>query len=400
MHRHPIVIACLILIASWLLIDAATVKAGDGDPLAIRTWPSGMVSLESLWGFHVVINPDGDALKQLPRAPDQTVSTSETIDHFLTRKPNAAKATWIPAAEFTEKDPNAIHIKTLPSKGVSANPLLLEVDGTRLVFMPDGCLASPADVPINDIKSADLLVLSTDNPWRLTDPRVIALVKSIAPRLVLLNQIGASQLEIAEAFGKSIGAKEAVTLVDHNTLAVSQSRKPKYQTQVVVLDDSPWQMPDELATLFTKMEKSNTDSQKVFAKLSPQQLNFRPGNGTHTPRWNTEHMMGRQLLFFSQIYHAQNPAIPVMDLNPKQMPPDYVAAHPDWDGREEARQTQRVSEFTRRFAYLLEGLNLDEKAPGSRWTPRRLLKQMEDHYKEHTANTVKKFDLPDWPKNE
>ena len=88
--------------------------------------------------------------------------------------------------------------------------------------------------------------------------------------------------------------------------------------------------------------------------------------------------MGRQLLFFSQIYHAQDRRIPVIDLNPRQMPPDYRFAHPDWDGREEARQMQRVSSFTRRFAYLLADLDVDKKAPASSWpTLRALFNQME-----------------------
>ncbi len=82
-----------------------------------------------------------------------------------------------------------------------------------------------------------------------------------------------------------------------------------------------------------------------------------------------------------------------------QMPPDYVAAHADWTGKEEARQMERVSRFTRRFSYLLKDLPMDKKAPGSFWTPKSLLRQMDDHYSEHTANVVKKFELPDWPKN-
>ena len=108
--------------------------------------------------------------------------------------------------------------------------------------------------------------------------------------------------------------------------------------------------------------------------------------------------MGRELLFFSQIFHEQDPAIPVMNLNPKQMPPDYEARYPDWTGKEEARQMQRVTSFTSRFAYLLKELPLDEKAPGSNWTPRALLRQMDRHYTEHTENVKKKFELPDWPK--
>jgi len=107
--------------------------------------------------------------------------------------------------------------------------------------------------------------------------------------------------------------------------------------------------------------------------------------------------MGHEIGFFSEIYAQIDPTVAKLDLNPKQMPPDYVAAHPDWSGVSEARQMERVTAFTRRFAYLLEGLELDEQAPGSSWTPRRLLKQMQRHYNEHTANVKKKFELPDWP---
>jgi hypothetical protein len=61
---------------------------------------------------------------------------------------------------------------------------------------------------------------------------------------------------------------------------------------------------------------------------------------------------------------------------------------------------ERVEAFTRRFAFLLEGMELTKKAKGSAfWTPKALLIQMEAHYREHTANVVKKKDLPGWPTN-
>ena len=135
----------------------------------------------------------------------------------------------------------------------------------------------------------------------------------------------------------------------------------------------------------------------VFVQLSVNQMNHRPSNGTHTPRWNAEHMMGRELGFFSKIYSGIDPATLAIDLNPKQMPPDYVAAHPDWDGKEEARQMQRVTAFTRRFAYLLDGIDLEAKPSGSWWTVRGLLEQMQRHYGEHTAHVKEKFELSDWP---
>jgi len=165
-----------------------------------------------------------------------------------------------------------------------------------------------------------------------------------------------------------------------------------------VLLEPPPAVPAHLRELFDRMEAANRRSQDVFRKLSTAQMNFKPANGTHTPRWNAEHMAGRQLLFFSQIYHALDPKIPVFDWNPAQMPPDYTARHPEWSGKEEARAMQRVDDFCRRYSYLLENTALDAKPPATDWPSlRALLLQMERHYDEHTGNVVKKFELPDWP---
>ena len=163
--------------------------------------------------------------------------------------------------------------------------------------------------------------------------------------------------------------------------------------------EKPPAVPEHLRELFDRMEASNRRSQDVFRKLSTAQMNFKPSNGSHTPRWNAEHMAGRQLLFFSQIYHALDPKIPVVNWNPAQMPPDYKARHPKWSGKDEARLMQRVDDFCRRYAYLLEDVALDAKPPATNWPSlKALLLQMERHYDEHTANVIKKFDLPDWPK--
>ncbi|QDT67657.1 hypothetical protein MalM25_05570 [Planctomycetes bacterium MalM25] len=163
-------------------------------------------------------------------------------------------------------------------------------------------------------------------------------------------------------------------------------------------EHASWEPMGELAKLLKKMRASCEKSQKVFRPLSREQMNWRPPNGTHTPRWNAEHLMGRQLLFFSQIYAAIDPdRHEAIDLNPAQMPPDYKPAHPEWTGEGEADWMLRVSDYVQGHAYLLEGLDLDAKAPGSRWKLRALLKQMDRHFTEHTANVVKKMKLPEWP---
>ncbi|MFK7737223.1 MAG: DinB family protein [Pirellulaceae bacterium] len=165
-----------------------------------------------------------------------------------------------------------------------------------------------------------------------------------------------------------------------------------------LLLEKPPAIPGHLRELFDRMEAANRRSQDVFRKLSKEQMNFKPSNGTHTPRWNAEHMAGRQLLFFSQIYNALDPKIPVLNWNPAQMPPNYKARHPEWSGKEEARSMQRVDDFCRRYAYLLEQTELDAKPPATSWPSlKALLLQMERHYGEHTANVVKKFELPEWP---
>ena len=218
--------------------------------------------------------------------------------------------------------------------------------------------------------------------------------------LVLTNPAGRTpQVLIVDGLEK-VGDQE-VEKIAHNTLAVSSQGERRKKTRIVSLGDAPYEMSDELKELFEKKEKSQAATRELFASLSTEQMNFQPSNGSHTPRWNAEHMMGRELIFFSQIYNAVDPSIPVMDLNPKQMPKDYKFAHEDWTGEEEARQIERVQKFTRRFAYLLDGMDLDKKAKGSRfWTPRALLKQMDRHYNEHSANDRKKMKLDEWPKTE
>ena len=166
----------------------------------------------------------------------------------------------------------------------------------------------------------------------------------------------------------------------------------------IALLDTPPPVPEQLRKMFDRMEAANRRSQDVFRQLSVQQMNFKPSDGTHTPRWNAEHMAGRQLLFFSQIYHALDSSIPVVDRNPRQMPVDYEARNPSWSGKDEARAMQRVDDFCRRYAYLLEDIQLDERPPATSWPSLgALLLKMEQHYDEHTANVKKKFQLPDWP---
>lgn len=403
--QRTLLFASLAILAN---LFAAPVFANDGDPIAVRRWPDGAISVETHWGLHIVVDPSEQTGKLLPRKADQVVRTKKTIAHTLSRQPNQEKPEWKPLNQDQSKL-NTVQIQSILSPPGSSQALAMFADGATLIFVPHRVLASPDAIEkvIFPYQSVDLLVLSTSDSSTLTKPQITKFVSDVKPRKILLNVSGELSKTDLTSFQTAIGADKPVTAVGHNTLAISKPKNDKkdatsgtsHSVEVVTLTDKPWEMPDDLSKLFVAMEKSCADSQKVFAKLSVDQMNFKPSNGTHTPRWNTEHMMGRQLGFFSQIYNKIDSSIPVLDLNPKQMPPDYRFAHPDWDGKEEARQMQRVSEFTRRFAYLLDGLDVNKRAPGSRWPSlKALLVQMFRHYTEHTGNTVKKFDLPDFPK--
>ncbi|TWU33793.1 DinB family protein [Novipirellula artificiosorum] len=385
--RYVLCSVCLFLIA----LVPSDVDAREGDPIAVRNWGDGVVAIETQWNLLVVFGPTAESVakQRFARSPDQTIvmSASQAIDHWLFRKPNDSLVSWVPVADRFPPSPDAVRVKSIQRAGKTLAWIVM-VDGVQIMISTAG-----VDTPLRDdemlASQLDLLWVRSVGVPTKDSSAILGQIKHAQPRVVCLD--AGDPILNQERVGEVIH-------IQHNTFAISATElDPTPPTSWVVMPSKPWAMPEGLEALFITMEASCEQSQEVFGKLSIEQLNFKPSNGTHTPRWNAEHMMGRQLLFFSQIYHAQQPAIAVMDFNPKQMPSDYLAAHPTWNGAEEARQMQRVSAFTRRFAYLLEGLDLDAKPPGSRWVLRALLKQMDRHYAEHTANTLKKFDLPDWP---
>ncbi len=402
-----------LLLASVLY--GSTADADEGNPIAIRYWGKTSISIETHWNFEIAINPTEESKSaglvvrtqshSLDRAgvsENAFVYDSTGIDatqpiatHVLDRWPNQNEASWGVLNPQTRISANAVRVTSIAEKGKA---VLLQVDGIQILVGDGLDLDSLTTMQLESLVGLDVLILSCS---ALNKAQVGAWIERVKPHIFIPIQSDtiktAAYFEwLKQGFGDKVEPKK----IEGNTHALrAEKRTDGQKTQLVLMDANPWRMPDELAELFARKETASKDSQAVFAKLTIQQLNFKPSNGTHTARWNTEHMMGRELGFFSQIYAQQDPNVPAFDLNPKQMPPDYVAAHLDWTGAEEARQTERVCRFSRRFAYLLKDLPMEKKAPGSFWTPKSLLLQMEEHYSEHTANVIKKFELPDWPKN-
>lgn len=390
-----------------ILASFSGLNAENGDPIAIRHWPGGGFTVESMWDLHVGVGLNDEAKSLLPRPVDAELEKLPGLKGVvctLFREANSAEVKLVEEGFEDKSHPMLLVIsKEYETKDhLNARPLSLgttvSVDGVSVGFLDHDRMTmekrmkklkaiTPAQKKSGEGEKKGLahsVVVATGAQF--TQEFCDQYAKAYKPAMMIVN-----------ASIKSVGDVE-VEAVSHNTVAFSQRKKDSMETRFVSLGTSTYKMTDEVTELFSKKEASQKNSREMFAKLSVEQMNFEPANGSHTPRWNAEHMMAMELKFFSEIYNAVDPSIPVLNLAPQQMPKDYKFAHPDWTGEEEARQMKRVENFTRRFAYMLDGMDLDKRAKGSRfWTPRRLLAQMERHYKEHSGNVVKKMKLDGWP---
>lgn len=429
---------CLLFTGFMILTLPTNTRANPGKPVAVRWWGQAMISLETYWNLKVVIDPYGGKIGyENPHVSgDLVLITHEHADHnnadlvagapviergldkegnvraihqLLDRLPGQPQPWWKDARLRISRSQHAIQVTSIPSwhddtagsqRGANAM-FLIEVDGVRIVHCGDLGQLRLAEQQLAAMSTVDVLLIPVGGVYTVDGRQAADIVRQVKPRIVVPIHYKTPSLvydlQGVQGFLAAMGDECEIVRAQGNTLAVGIAKRKAEKTRVVLLDFIPKTLTAEWEALLDAKDKASRASQEVFAKLSGAQMNFRPSNGTHTPRWNAEHMMGRELGFFSQIYEQLDSDIGHSNLNPKQMPDDYVAAHSDWTGAEEARQLERVRAFTRRFAYLLHGLELDEQAPGSHWTPRGLLKQMERHYDEHTANVKKKFELPDWP---
>lgn len=389
-------LACLCL-ALFSFCSVEALRAQTGELVAVFVEPGGC-AIETIGGYRIAVGSANDSKIEISELSDLKTHKFQPAhvlnydpekqnNHWtLNRQPNQLKSQCKPGLTAQHLDLNRLLIYQRVFGDKDHPSTWIETDGVTVADLGTNKIA---DVLKTNTMTCDV-VIATGCPDANNDS------------LKLLNAQVKARFILLAAGNDAVDDDNATKIADRNFIAVPARDKKnagKDAPKWIKISNQPWKLDDaELSGLFEKKEASSANSRAVFASLSVDQMNFVPGNGSHTPRWNTEHMMGRELLFFSQIYHSIDPEIPVMNLNPKQMPKDYVAAHSDWSGEEEARLTLQVEAFSRRFAYFLKDLPLDEKTKGSRmWSPRGLLKQMERHYKQHTDNAKKKMELENWP---
>lgn len=290
--RLPLQFSLFLL---FLVAIPVNLLAAGGDPVAVRKWTGGVVSVETQWGLHLVIDPSGNSEQHLQRKSDQTVSPDNDLDHVLSRQANAAAASWTPVGISEVSDANAMHVKTIRQLNGQA-ALLIEVDGVRILYVPARWFLAQSSqdsisIKMKGIEKPDLMILDCEHPEHLTDQGTATLLNIVKPKRVLFNRIDPADDSKVKTIQDQYGGEKVVVHANRNTIAMSNSA-PDSEMQFLAIGASPWQMPDSLSGLFAAMEKANEDSQAVFSNLSANQMNFKPANGTHTPRWNSEHMMG------------------------------------------------------------------------------------------------------------
>ncbi len=422
--RRLIPLAALLLLSAFLAPPAIAAEDENTYPIAVRWWGQSMISIENWWGTTVVIDPYSLEIGyDDPKIDaDFVLITHGHFDHINSEMiggdPEVVQGLEDGAVRnfgmAIDGKPDIVRVRTIPSfhdnkQGVDLGKnamFLVETDGVRILHCGDLGQHQLTATQLEQIGEIDVLCVPVGGVYTIDGAQAVKIVEQINPRIVVPIHYKTKPLIIAldtiEPFLEALPDKYTRVHPAGNTLAVSTAGgATRENPQVVLLNYKPWNMPEEIATLLDAKEAASRLSQGTFHALRTDQLNHKPSNGTHTPRWNAEHMLSAELFFFSSVYAQADPAIAPIKLFPNQMPPDYVAAHPEWNGIDEAMQMQRVQDFTRRFAYLLDGMPLDKLppgAPGFAGDLRGLFGLMENHYGEHTAHVHEKIEQEDWPK--
>ncbi len=407
-------------------------------PVAVRWWGQAYVTIETWWGLTIAIDPydPGIGYADPGLSADLVLVTHNHRDHnnpsivrgdptvfrgltedgdvrelrvAVDRKANEDEPRGGEVAEMGELSEHAVTAFTVPSyhdaeeggeRGHNAL-WVVEADGVRILHMGDFGQSELSTEQLAHIGNIDVLLIPVGGRFTVDGAAAAKIVEQVKPRIVVPIHYKTEDLSVeiqpADAFLSALPESFRRDQAKGNTLAVSAGTSGDRPGRVVVLGYKPWEMPGELAELFEAKEAVQKRSADVFRPLSVNQMNFRPSNGTHTPRWNVEHMNGYELMMLSTFYNSADPEIARIQERPEQMPPDYVPAEPTWSGAEEARAIERTMAFSRRFAYLLDGKSLDEQAQGVRVPLGRVFEVQARHYNEHTTNVEKKFELPDWP---
>ncbi|MEO9591092.1 hypothetical protein [Rhodopirellula bahusiensis] len=167
--------AQLVCAAAFLAFFGVGSEAAEGDPIAVRVWPGGTVTVQSHLGLSVAVQndastpegstpegstPEGDLPSneseagEIPKS-SATISMGESGSYVLSRPANQAKATWKPvtggndSTDDEPQTPNDIRVNSLGGKAVH-----IQLDGVDLVIAGSDCTAQTLET----ISSIDAVI--------------------------------------------------------------------------------------------------------------------------------------------------------------------------------------------------------------------------------------------------
>lgn len=425
-----------------------TRSAKDGPlPVAVRWWGHACISIETFWNLTVVIDPfpagknDGDPKPSLTadlvlithEAPHHNAADViggkpvvlhgvtadgkdwEKIDHVLDRPANEPAASVYPRSDARKLSSNAVFMRGIgvhsKADATAERPrnamFLIETCGVRILHCGDlgGTLSKEQ---LADLGEIDVLIVPVGGEDTLNATGAMEVIRQVKPKSLIWPlhfspDAVAVPADATDAFVEEARRADLLTRdVDGNTAAVSAlppGMPPPVGSPVVVM--ASWKPCTPVPRISRMLLSLRDDRQTLIdslGKVTNEQLYHRPSDGSHTISWNFEHTTARELGLFSQIYNALDPAIPVINWNPEQMPKDYAPRHPEWGPEEIVRHVKRIGAFTERFSYLLNDAPPTMRIEGTRFSLEYLTAMIVGHYQNHTSKAVHKFTLPDWPR--
>jgi len=381
--RHTISL-CAVLIST----ACASAQEHYRTIMGVRWWGGDTVSLETFWGLTAATGENAHD-KRVNADYVYRPQNNEPREVTLDRVANDEQVQTLDARLRIARTDNAIRME--PIETTDEPMTLMSAHNCRVLIGP------PPGTPINHEAlggSLDALVLILDND---ATENALAMIRALRPAQAALVGDADAIRRVLER----VPMMYETVRMPGNTFAVAEPHPLESRVPLIVLlNDEPFEAEPELGALLDAMTASATTAARAFAPLTVEQLNHVPADGTHSPRWNPEHMAGQQIFSFLQFFSTKDSAFRIEDPRPAGTPAKYVAKNPDWTAQEVVREIERTQEFAMRFAYLLAEIDLDAKPESGGWSLSTMLKRMQWHWGHHTGKLPSKMALPDWPSSE
>ena len=230
--RLQIRLACVAGILFSMFASIHCAVADDGQPVALRQWPNGRFTIETMWNLH--INFGGEAAGRDSNSPSPDFDTSSVAlfgggsSGTVRRLINTADAEFITSADPMDTLANDVSIARLKIDNEPTPAMSVKVDGVHFVFL-NGLDADQTRSFLTehaDTQGKSVVIVATDKTF---DAELCgAISKKLSPNTLV---VGSHVTSVNQ---------QPVTAIAHNTLLVAATPADAHdpQPRVVTLTDS------------------------------------------------------------------------------------------------------------------------------------------------------------------